>query len=69
MARPKKSTPVEGVQYEYLSPDEVAKVFRISRAAVYKAITDGELKARKFTRRLYRVHRTEAERWFAAGIK
>lgn len=48
-----------------LSPEDVARACGLSRRAVYRAISRGELRAARLCNRL-RIDPTELERWIAA---
>jgi len=59
--------PSETAQSErLLSPEEVAQVCGLSRRAVYRAISRGELAASRLCNRL-RIQPAELERWIGAG--
>lgn len=51
-----------------LSPEDVARVCRLSRRAVYRAIARGELRAARLCHRL-RIHPAELERWIAGETR
>jgi excisionase family DNA binding protein len=51
-----------------LSPEDVARVCRLSRRAVYRAIARGELRAARLCHRL-RIHPVELERWIAGETR
>jgi excisionase family DNA binding protein len=48
-----------------LSPEDVARACGLSRRAVYRAISRGDLRAARLCNRL-RIDPTELERWIAA---
>ena len=58
---------MSGAQNSMLSPAEVARCAGLSRAAVYRAIERGELKASRLCGRL-RVEPTEFEDWKRRGL-
>ncbi len=51
---------------EYITPDEIAERFRVSRQAVYKWISEGKLEGLRFGRSV-RVPRESLERFVEAS--
>ncbi len=51
---------------EYVTPDEIAERFRVSRQAVYKWINEGKLEAHRFGRAV-RVPRASVEQFREAS--
>ncbi len=51
---------------EYVTPDEIAERFRVSRQAVYKWISEGKLEGLRFGRSV-RVPRESLERFVEAS--
>lgn len=48
-------------EQEYIKPKDAAKRLGVSRAAIYKWITEGKLKAVRFGANAVRIHRSELE--------
>lgn len=54
-------------QLRTYTPEQVADIYQISKASVYKMIQDGKLLAKKINDRQYRIPQSELE-WVTSGL-
>ncbi len=50
---------------EYMTPDEVAKIMRVSRNQVTEMINGGELPAIRFGKKLWRIRKTDLQNYLS----